>query len=269
MRSWLKEAWLRFQSETQALHLRFADGAVQPPPLARREITILLSTAVLLVIYFYYGRTGTFYQLWWPRLEGQPWLARIGPEWYDLLPYAYWAAASIVLRLIVPALIILFILRERLGDYGFGFGRTAHHLWLYACLYLLLLPALIWLSTDPAFQEKYPFYRAASQGGAHFWLYQITYGLQFLALEAFFRGFLLFGLYKRMGAYAILIMSIPYCMIHFGKPPIETFAAIGAGVILGVLALRTRSFYPGFLLHWAVGLTMDSLALAPNALPHP
>jgi membrane protease YdiL (CAAX protease family) len=50
-------------------------------------------------------------------------------------------------------------------------------------------------------------------------------------------------------------------MIHFEKPIVETLAALGAGVILGTLAMRTRSIWLGFAIHVSVALTMDLLAL--------
>src|SRR4030095_13366323 len=53
----------------------------------------------------------------------------------------------------------------------------------------------------------------------------------------------------------------PYCMIHYGKPYLETSSAIIAGVVLGSLAMRTHSIYAGFLVHATVAVTMDILAL--------
>jgi len=56
-------------------------------------------------------------------------------------------------------------------------------------------------------------------------------------------------------------MLIPYCMIHFQKPLLETFGAIVAGLILGLLALRTRSIWGGATIHVAVATSMDVAAL--------
>jgi membrane protease YdiL (CAAX protease family) len=56
-------------------------------------------------------------------------------------------------------------------------------------------------------------------------------------------------------------MALPYCMIHYGKPYLEANGAIVAGVVLGSLAMRTRSIYAGFLVHITVALSMDFLAL--------
>jgi membrane protease YdiL (CAAX protease family) len=92
-------------------------------------------------------------------------------------------------------------------------------------------------------------------------MWEALYAAQFLALEFFFRGFLLQGLRRALGANAIFVMLVPYCMIHFGKPLPETLGAIGAGLILGTLAMRTRSIWGGVLIHVGVATTMDVLAL--------
>ncbi len=66
---------------------------------------------------------------------------------------------------------------------------------------------------------------------------------------------------KIMGSTSIFAMMIPYVMIHFGKPLPECFAAIIAGVVLGTLAMRTRSIWAGFLIHVSVALAMDFTAI--------
>jgi membrane protease YdiL (CAAX protease family) len=64
-------------------------------------------------------------------------------------------------------------------------------------------------------------------------------------------------------------MAVPYCMIHYGKPYLEANGAIVAGVVLGSLAMRTRSIYAGFLVHISVAAGMDFLSLyKQHGLPH-
>jgi membrane protease YdiL (CAAX protease family) len=89
----------------------------------------------------------------------------------------------------------------------------------------------------------------------------VLYAIQFVALEFFFRGFLVHGTRRRLGFYSIFAMTIPYCMIHFGKPMLETFGAIIAGIVLGIMSLRTRSVWLGAGLHITVAWLMDALAL--------
>ena len=59
--------------------------------------------------------------------------------------------------------------------------------------------------------------------------------------------------------------AVPYCMIHFTKPLIEVIAALPAGLVLGLFAMRARSIWGGVLLHVAVAWLMDALALLQGA----
>ena len=121
--------------------------------------------------------------------------------------------------------------------------------------------AVVLVSFRGDFSTYYPFYQ-----NAHGWhdllIWELLYFAQFAALEFFFRGFMLHPLKRCMGAYAIFVMVVPYCMIHFGKPFLECFAAIIAGVVLGTLSLRTRSIWCGAMIHMSVAITMDVAALA-------
>ena len=69
------------------------------------------------------------------------------------------------------------------------------------------------------------------------------------------------GLKERFGIHAILIMVIPYCMIHFNKPFLECLGSIIAGLLLGYLSYRNRSVMLGIAIHYGVALTMDISAL--------
>lgn len=69
-----------------------------------------------------------------------------------------------------------------------------------------------------------------------------------------------------LGFYSIFVMTVPYCMIHFGKPMTESFAAIFAGIFLGWLSYKNNNIWLGLLLHCTVALTMDVLALHHKGL---
>ena len=132
----------------------------------------------------------------------------------------------------------------------------------------VMVPVLLYISTTERFLTYYPFYKL--QSGEPLWprfcIWEAFYVLQFFALEFFFRGFLVLGLRHRFGFYAIFAMMVPYCMIHFGKPMPETFAAIIAGIVLGFMSLKTRSIWLGAGIHVAVALGMDFLSLWRNGL---
>ncbi|MGM0555050.1 MAG: CPBP family glutamic-type intramembrane protease [Myxococcota bacterium] len=227
--------------------------------LDTRTTAVLLLSSVLLTLFYYFGRP--------PFFRGELEMAFVGAlgldtsEFRGIFPYVYWSLASLVLRVAIPLGCIWFWFRESARDYGFRMPKKGH--WkIYLGLYLVMLPVLVGISFTDSFQGKYPFYDAAGESLTHFLAYEAAYSVQFFSLEAFFRGFLVFALFKRFGYHAVTIMTIPYCMIHFGKPPAESLGAIVAGMLLGYLALKSKSWLPGAFLHFGVGLTLDVLCIA-------
>ncbi len=174
-----------------------------------------------------------------------------------------WAVTQTMLYLLVPWLTIRFVLRRPLSQFGLGFRGIGGSLWMPLLMYLVMVPFILWFSGTPQFQRMYPFYRP--EMGESFWprmiVWQLLYAVQFVALEFFFRGYLIHGWKLRFGPYAIFAAMIPYCLIHFGKPLPETLGSIVAGVVLGLLSLKTNSIWPGAALHIAVAWTMDAAVL--------
>jgi membrane protease YdiL (CAAX protease family) len=179
-----------------------------------------------------------------------------------LMSLFYWVASCVVVYVVIPASVVVFVFKQSLADYGLRLRGALKHWWIYVGLLLIVMPAVVGVSFSERFQEQYPFYRDyTNQIPAGFIYWELAYALQFLALEFFFRGFMINGLKERFGFYAVFVMMVPYCMIHFGKPFPETMGAIVAGFALGVLALRTGTIWLGFLVHVSVALSMDMLAL--------
>lgn len=226
----------------------------------RSAFIVIITGTLLLYVFRYWGRPEYFLKSgmleWLPTAIGGPLETHPG-----VAAYLYWGATSLVLRTLVPAGIIVWLIGESPRDWGFRLRGIRKHFRVYGIMYLMMFPVLFWVSGFDSFRSYYPFYKRAAEGGSALWLYEIGYAFQFVGIEAFFRGFLTFGLAKRFGLLGIAIMTVPYTMIHFGKPAPEAFAAIIAGLVLGYLALRSKSFVPGIFLHVGVALTMDFLVL--------
>jgi membrane protease YdiL (CAAX protease family) len=180
----------------------------------------------------------------------------LGTEWTS----AFWVGCRVLCYFLIP-LATLIALGHNPLNFGLRLRGISRHVPLYLLLALVMLPIVVAVSFLPAFQRYYPFHDYAGQSLHGLLLWEGLYAVQFITLEFFYRGFLLFSLERYLGAYAVFVMVIPYCMVHFGKPFVETLAAIPAGVVLGALALRTRSIWPGAALHIAVGWSMDLLSL--------
>ncbi|MEI6123339.1 MAG: CPBP family intramembrane glutamic endopeptidase [Bacteroidota bacterium] len=181
----------------------------------------------------------------------------------QLFSLAYWVFIILIFYIGLPLLLIKFVFKEKLSNYGFAVGNLFKDYKIYLLFFGFMVPIIIFFSTTDSFQSRYPFYRLSGNETLwpNFWTWQILYFFQFIAVEFFFRGFLVHGLKKQFGYYSILIMTIPYCMIHFGKPFPETIAAIIAGIVLGTLSLKSRTILMGVAIHYTVALSMDLSAL--------
>jgi len=226
----------------------------------RDAAVVIIGGTLLLYLFHYWGRPDYFVRsglIDWVSANAGGTLG----EYPGVGGYLYWGLTSLILRTLVPAGIILWLIGDSPRRWGYRIRGTLRHFPAYGLMYLIMLPLLVWVSSFDSFETYYPFYDRAAEGGSAFWLYELGYAFQFIGVEAFFRGFLTFGLARRFGLLGIAIMTVPYTMIHFGKPAPEAFAAIIAGLGLGYLALKSKSFVPGVFLHVSVAITMDLLVL--------
>lgn len=190
------------------------------------------------------------------------------PHLRELAKLVGWALLRVCGFFVLPMAVIVLSLREPLRSFGAGWGDLTRHLSTYVGLYALMLPLLTLASGEPAFVELYPFYRRAGESWLELLSWELAYGLQFVALEFFFRGFLTLGLVRAFGQQALYFALVPYCMLHFHKPLAEALGAIAAGLVLGQLALRTRSIWGGVILHVAVAWSLDlAILLRSSGLP--
>lgn len=129
-----------------------------------------------------------------------------------------------------------------------------------AC-YLLMLPLLWWASARPDFQHTYPLYRPARVALSALLYHELTYTFYLWCWEMFFRGVLTSICWRWMGWTGIALQSLAFALLHVGKPMPEVAGSFVAGAVLGGIAVRARSFVPGFACHALVSATMDILVL--------
>jgi membrane protease YdiL (CAAX protease family) len=237
-----------------------------------RPAVCLLITAVVLTLQEYYGGRQVYDQMIRPtlaELERGGWAFVKLAKYDELYGYGWWVTSRVIGYVLIPLpLWKLLFRKDSLLDMGFRVKGFFSHLWIYGACLGFVLPAMLVVASQPDFGSYYPFYKQSSRSWFDFLTWEAMYFLQFLALEAFFRGWLVGALRKSFGSGAIFAMAVPYCMIHYGKPYLEAHGAIVAGVVLGSLAMRTRSIYSGFLVHITVAFLMDVLSLwKRGALP--
>jgi len=215
---------------------------------------ILLSAPVLLSVYWYYGQADFF--------------ATVFTDWAIDPMFDFWAhvlqfVVFFVLMFVIPAAFVVTKLKGKLMDFGLGLGDKKLGFIISAIFVPLLAGSLYFLTNDPKLIAEYPLAKILHERPDLVLWYEMSYVIfYYIAWEFFFRGFLIFGLEKRFGLFnAILIQTISSCLIHIGKPDGETLGSIVFGVALGILAVRTKSIWYGFLIHITLGIMTDLYVL--------
>lgn len=171
-----------------------------------------------------------------------------------------WFSGSTVVLFVLLPLVFHFVFPVPFSNsLGLSVRHCGPHWRVYWLLVLSMAPVLWIAAAAPAFHDFYPMYKPVDL--RHWLMYEAVYLMQFICVEFFFRGFALFRLESRFGLHAVTLMVIPYALIHVHKPFPEALGAVVAGLVLGMLALRSRSIWPGVLVHCSVALMMDVFAL--------
>jgi hypothetical protein len=134
----------------------------------------------------------------------------------------------------------------------------------YFMLLALMVPLIVFASTQSDFLRTYPKVHRidfigpyVSQTWGYKLLYELSYGVDFLTIETFFRGFLILAFVRYAGKAVILPMAAFYCAIHFGKPLLECITSYFGGMILGVVVYHTRSIWGGLIVHLGIAWLME------------
>lgn len=183
--------------------------------------------------------------------------------WYGLF------AIQLFLLGVVPVLVLRFVFREPLSEFGNRL-RPALRLWPLFLLFLAVMLPIVWVSSwQPAFREFYPLYRGCYDGWGEFLRFEAGLFSLFVVQEFFFRGFLIEGLAPQYGLSAVLISTGIYGVGHFTKPFPEQLGSFLVGNLLGYIGLRYRTFWFGVAIHFAVAFAMDAVLVVPHLLAHP
>ncbi|TGK07241.1 CPBP family intramembrane metalloprotease [Leptospira semungkisensis] len=148
-------------------------------------------------------------------------------------------------------------------------GLNAGSKWREVTLLLgLMLPVIAIASFSISFLAYYPRFANRFPDGyidyppwAWILVFEIAYAFGFVALETFFRGFMVLPLATRFGSKpAVLAMAFMYGLLHFTKPSFEALGSFFGGFILGMISHRTKSVYAGIIINIGVAWAMELAA---------
>ena len=181
----------------------------------------------------------------------------------DFKPYLFYFAAFFAFFFLVPCALLILTRGETLSSLraiGLGLGAIGRGLPL-ASVGLPVTVLAGWIgSRDPALRNFYPFSKEALRSRRAFAAYELAYVvLYYPAWEFLYRGILFFPLIPAIGLVPALgVETLLSTLYHIGHPASEILAAVGAGIIFGLIAFWTGSFFYTALLHAAVGVSTDT-----------
>jgi len=138
-------------------------------------------------------------------------------------------------------------------ELGLGLGEVRRWLPLTLATLAISLPLLI-IGTEMSEIDR--FYSTRSFDPVRS---LVTVTIYMIGWEFLTRGFLLFGLRKRLGELSILVQIIPFTLAHMEKPLAEALSCVLSGLVWGYICYRGRSFWPAVLLHVVVNYAGQAL----------
>ena len=224
------------------------------------NIVIIFITLVLF-LYCYTGSFSAYKQFF------------AGSADIDYWAFIYHNAVPIILFFVFGILLIKFVLKGRLRDFGLGAGSWK--LGLIICAIgtpIVLGLGFATAATDASMVATYPLTKYIYF--APFWMslvYYLSLICYYIGWEFLFRGLGQFAMERKTGALtAILASMLVSTLIHtsiagFGKPLLETASAIVGGLIFGYVAYKTRSIWYSVYLHFAMGFCLDMAIIILNS----
>jgi membrane protease YdiL (CAAX protease family) len=211
---------------------------------------LILAAALGLTLFFYWTRTDTI----GVRCPTRGWFPMTAAP---LGPAAYCLAAGLLLG-VMPLAVARLAGRLGWAEIGLGWGRgKVGAFWLLVGIPVAVLAG--WVSAaSPITRAVYPLDAGLTPTAGPFLLHAARLLVYYTAWELLFRGILLAGLTRTMGfAGANVLQTALSVVAHFGRPFMETAAAIPAGLAFGGVARATGSIWYVVIIHWVVGLAQD------------
>lgn len=172
--------------------------------------------------------------------------------------------SSIAFLLVIPLLFIKFILKKSFASYGVQKGDSRRGFFLMTLsiiLSLLFFYALFQYTTLAKFYSLPSF---VTQNFAVFVIYEIfLVGLFTLLYEFFFRGLVMFGIFKNTGYISILAQFTIFSVLFLASGGIawSTILYMIASIFSGITAYQSRSLFYSFGATLIFIIIADTLAI--------
>jgi len=169
---------------------------------------------------------------------------------------------NLILFFIFPWLVIRFLLKEKLGDFGISWGDPKKGIIFSVFTLAIFLAANYYIVSNPAFRSQLPI---SPDMARSFWIFLWFEILIFLPLhffwEFFFRGFLQFGFEKKIGYFAILVQALVQTMVYWGSSWLVILLILSSALFAGLIARASRSIVYSFATMWLISISFDIMII--------
>lgn len=165
-----------------------------------------------------------------------------------------------VLFLVIPLGIVVLGFRDQPRRYGLSLGDPRWGAGLLVVGLAIMTPIILALSGLESFRAFYG--GEAEPLGTRL----ANNVVELIPAEFLLRGFLMFTLWRRIGALALVVSLVPFVLTHLGKPDVELWSTFVGGAIFAWLDWRTGSILWSALGHVYV-LTLMLVAVGGATLP--
>ncbi len=160
---------------------------------------------------------------------------------------------SFIALFLVP-LCFLLLIRENPKHYGLSLGKMKL---AFPVLAVFLFGFAMVAFLAGKMDSIAVFYGAGPSSPRDALLLFLSYFICVWGWEFITRGFLLLGLKRYVGVYAVYIQLIPFVILHLGKPPFELYGSILFGLLFGYYAYLVNSFIYCVIVHAWFALVID------------
>lgn len=218
--------------------------------LFKFENFILLESVIMITVFLCLGHGKSI-------LSGKSIIAKLFKGIDDKAAYKIHFVSVFVLFFLVPVITIL-LYKKNPMDFGLQLGDWRKGLlWVGAMVPLVFLAGLV-SSRQSDMQKQYPFSKKSMENRKSFVIQETIYFFFYYSgWEFLFRGVILFALVPISPVLAVVVQVIPSALLHIGHPESEMWSSVFMGLVFGYIALSTGSILYPFLIHAAMGISLD------------
>jgi uncharacterized protein len=173
---------------------------------------------------------------------------------------SFWS--SFFLFLVFPGLIIIFLLKEPLKNFGLSWGNSRNGL-IFSIFFTIIFILINYLVVSkPTLLSHLPIDRNIVGSYWYFLVFELLLVLPLhFFWEFFFRGFIQFGLEKKIGIYSVFPQALLQTALSLKGPWLFSsmifFSSLGAGLV----ARKSRSIMYSFVSLWIISISLDIMII--------